>query len=160
MQVWVEPRLEWKQMYREAWKIEREFVYDPNFHGLNLAEAEKKYAAYVDKLDSRADLNYLFEEMLGEITLGHMFVGGGDLPEVKKIKTGLLGADYAVENGRYRFAHVYDGENWNPELRAPLTQPGVDVQPGEYLLAVDGRDLHSSDDVYSSSSRRPAARWS
>lgn len=149
VQVWVEPRLEWKQMYHEAWKIEREFVYDPNFHGLDLNAAEKKYASYVDKLDSRADLNYLFEEMLGEITLGHMFVGGGDMPDVKKTKTGLLGADYSLENGRYRFARVYDGENWNPELRAPLTQPGVDVKAGEYLIAVDGRELRSSDNIYS-----------
>ena len=149
VQVWVEPRLEWKQMYREAWKIEREFVYDPNFHGLDMKAAEQKYAGYVDTLASRADLNYLFEEMLGEITLGHMFVGGGDMPDVKKTKTGLLGTDYAIENGRYRFARVYDGENWNPDLKAPLTQPGVDVKAGEYLIAVDGRELRSTDDIYS-----------
>ncbi len=149
VEVWVEPRLEWKQMYREAWKIEREFMYDPNFHGLDLQAAEKQYAPFVDTLDSRADLNYLFEEMLGELTVGHMFVGGGDFPEVKKTKTGLLGADYTIENGRYRFARVYDGENWNPDLRAPLTQPGVNVTAGEYLLAVNGRDLTSADNIYS-----------
>jgi tricorn protease len=149
VEVWVDPRLEWQQMYREAWKIEREFMYDPNYHGLDLVAAQKKYAPFVDQLDSRADLSYLFEEMLGELTLGHMFVGGGDFPEVKKTKTGLLGADYTMENGRYRFARVYDGENWNPELRAPLTQPGVDVKTGEYLLAVDGRDLRSAENLYS-----------
>ncbi len=149
LEVWVDPRLEWKQMYKEAWKIEREFMYDPNYHGLDLQAAEKKYAPFVDTLDSRADLNYLFEEMLGELTIGHMFVGGGDFPEVKKTKTGLLGADYGLDNGRYRFARVYDGENWNPDLRAPLTQPGVDVKQGEYLLAVDGRDLRSSENIYS-----------
>lgn len=149
VEIWVEPRLEWKQMYHEAWKIEREFVYDPNFHGLDLQAAEKKYAGYVDELDSRADLNYLFEEMLGEITLGHMFVHGGDMPDIKKTKTGLLGADYVIENGRYRFARVFDGENWNPDLSAPLTQPGVNVRAGEYMLAVDGRDLRASDDIYS-----------
>jgi tricorn protease len=149
VEVWVEPRLEWKQMYHEAWKIEREFLYDPNYHGLDIKAAEKKYAPFVDTLDSRADLNYLFEEMLGELTIGHMFVGGGDMPEVKKTSTGLLGADYSIENGRYRFARVYDGENWNPDLRAPLTQPGVNVKAGEYLLAVNGRDLPASDNVYS-----------
>src|SRR5436189_6419810 len=100
-------------------------------------------------MSSRDDLRYLFEEMLGEITVGHMFVGGGDTPETKKVKGGLLGADYKVENGRYRFARVYDGENWNPKLQAPLTQPGVNVAAGEYLLAVNGRDLRASDEIYS-----------
>jgi tricorn protease len=87
--------------------------------------------------------------MLGEITIGHMFVGGGDVPEPKRVKTGLLGADYSAENGRYRFARMYNGENWNPKLRAPLTQPGVNVKVGEYLLAVNGRDVRAPRDVYS-----------
>jgi tricorn protease len=87
--------------------------------------------------------------MLGNLTLGHVFVGGGDRPEPNKVKVGLLGADYRVENGRYRFARIYDGENWNPNLQAPLTQPGVNVVAGEYLLAVNGRDLRASDEVYS-----------
>ena len=87
--------------------------------------------------------------MLGELSLGHVYVGGGDVPRGPKVKGGLLGADYKVENGRYRFARVYDGENWNPELRAPLTQPGVNVKAGEYLLAVNGRDLRGDDNVYS-----------
>ena len=76
--------------------------------------------------------------MLGEITIGHMFIGGGDIPEPKQVKGGLLGADYKIENGRYRFARIYNGENWNPDLRAPLTQPGVDVKAGDYLLEVNG----------------------
>ncbi|HVP45828.1 MAG TPA: PDZ domain-containing protein, partial [Bryobacteraceae bacterium] len=97
----------------------------------------------------RDDLNYLFEEMLGEMTVGHMFVGGGDTPETKRVKGGLLGADYKIENGRYRFARVYDGENWNPKLQAPLTQPGVDVAAGEYLLAVRGREVRASNNIYS-----------
>src|SRR5207247_8411706 len=94
----------------------------------------KRYEPYLENISSRDDLNYLFEEMLGEMTVGHMFVGGGDTPETKKVKGGLLGADYKVENGRYRFARVYDGENWNPKLQAPLTQPGVDVSAGEVMI--------------------------
>ncbi len=148
-EVWVEPRAEWRQMYREAWRIERDFLYDPNFHGLDLAAAEKAYAPYLDGIGSRSDLNALFEEMTGNLTIGHMFVYGGTLPKVEEVKVGLLGADYALENGRYRFARVYDGENWNPELQAPLTQPGVNVKAGEYLLAVGGRDLSAADNVYS-----------
>ena len=104
---------------------------------------------YLEDISSRGDLNYLFEEMLGEMTVGHMFVGGGDTPETKNVSGGLLGADYKIENGRYRFARVYNGENWSPKLQAPLTQPGVDVSTGEYLLAVRGRDLRGTDDIHS-----------
>ena len=148
MEVYVEPLVEWKQMFHETWRIERDFFYDANHHGLDLAAAEKRYAPYVEGVASRQDLNYLFEEMLGELTCGHVFVGGGDQPEVKRIGVGLLGADYKIENGRYRFARVYNGENWNPQLKAPLTQPGVNVAAGEYLLAVNGRDITAAEEIY------------
>jgi tricorn protease len=147
MEVYVEPRVEWKQMYHEVWRIERDFFYDPNAHGLNLKAAEKRYAVFLDGLAGRQDLNYLFEEMLGQLTCGHVFVGGGDLPQVKTVPGGLLGADYSIENGRYRFERVYNGENWNPDLRAPLTQPGVNVREGEYLIAVNGREVRPPDEV-------------
>ncbi len=148
MQVYVDPRAEWKHMYYQVWRNERDFLYDPGLHGLNLEAVKKKYEPYLAGIGSREDLNYLFEEMLGDITVGHMFVGGGDRPEVKKVKGGLLGADYRVENGRYRFSRIYNGENWNPKLKAPLTQPGVNVATGEYLLAVNGRELRASDSIY------------
>jgi tricorn protease len=149
MEVYVDPRVEWKHMYGQVWRAERDFFYDPGLHGLDLKSIEKKYEPYLEKISSRDELNYLFEEMLGELTVGHMFVGGGDEPEIKRVKGGLLGADYAIENGRYRFTHIYGGENWNPKLQAPLTQPGVSVSKGEYLLAVRGRDLRGSDNIYS-----------
>lgn len=148
MRVYVDPQQEWKQMYNETWRIEREFFYDPHFHGLDIAATEKKYAPYVDHLSCREDLTYLQEEMLGELTVGHMFVRG-PREEAENVKGGLLGADYTVDNGRYRFSRVYNGENWNPDLRAPLTQPGVNVQAGEYLLAVNGRELKATDNLYS-----------
>jgi tricorn protease len=149
MEVRVDPRAEWNQMYHEVWRIERDFLYDPNHHGLDIKAAEKKYAPYLKAVGGRADLNYLFDEMLGEITIGHMFIGGGDVPKPKEVKGGLLGADYKIENGRYRFARVYNGENWNPDLRAPLTQPGVDVKAGDYLLEVEGREVRPPVEVYS-----------
>ena len=149
MEVYVDPRAEWKQMYHEAWRIQRDFFYDPGYHGLNLASAEAKYAPYLNAVASRADLNYLFQEMLGNMSVGHHNSGGGDAPQPQRYTGGLLGADFAIENGRYRFARVYDGENWNPGLVAPLTQPGVNVQAGEYLLAVNGRDLKATDNIYS-----------
>ncbi|HTZ49011.1 MAG TPA: PDZ domain-containing protein [Verrucomicrobiae bacterium] len=149
MEVYVDPRAEWQQMYHEVWRIERDFLYDPNHHGLNIPAAEKKYSVYLAGVGGRGDLNHLFEEMLGEITIGHMFVGGGDVPQPPQVKGGLLGADYKLESGRYRFARIYNGENWNPDLRAPLTQPGVDVKVGEYLLEVNGRDVRAPTEVYS-----------
>jgi len=148
-EVYVEPRAMWKQIYNETWRIERDFFYDPHYHGLDLDKAKKKYAPYLDGIASRSELTYLFEECLGELTVGHMFVGGGEAPEPKKLKIGLLGADYSLENNRYRVAKVYDGENWNPGNQAPLTQPGVNVKAGDYVLAVNGRDLHASDNIYS-----------
>jgi len=149
MEVYVDPRAEWKQMYHEIWRIERDFFYDPHFHGLDLNAAENAYAPFLDGVSSRADLDYLFDEMLGNINVLHMYVGGGAQPELKTVKVGLLGADYKLENGRYRFARIFSGENWNPQLHAPLTQPGVNVREGEYLVAVNGRDLTSADEIYS-----------
>ena len=149
IEVYVDPKAEWQQMYREAWRIQRDFFYDPNYHGLDLKAAAKKYEPYLNALTHRADLSYLFQEMFGELTVGHLYVQGGDMPDPKRVPGGLLGANYAIENGRYRFAKIFDGENWNPQLRAPLTQPGVNVQVGEYLLAVNGRNLSASDNIYS-----------
>jgi tricorn protease len=148
MEMQVEPRAEWTQMYREAWRIERDFFYDPNHHGLDLKATEKKYEPYLQSVQHRADLNYLFDEMLGELSVGHLYVRGGDLPDPKRVPGGLLGADYKIENGRYRFAKIYNGENWNPNLRAPLTQPGVNVTEGEYLIAINGRNITANDNIY------------
>jgi tricorn protease len=149
MEVRVDPVAEWKQMYHETFRIERDFFYEPGFHGLDLAATEKKYSVFLPGIASRSDLNYLFAEIFGNLTVGHLFVFGGDLPTTKRVPVGLLGADYKLENGRYRFSRIYDGENWNPQLKAPLTQPGVNVVAGEYLLAVDGREVHDNVDVYS-----------
>ncbi|HEV2288255.1 MAG TPA: PDZ domain-containing protein [Candidatus Acidoferrales bacterium] len=149
MKVWVDPRAEWTQMYHEVWRIERDFFYAPNYHGLNLDKAEAEYAKYLPGLASREDENFLFDQMLSDLNVGHMFVRGGAIPTVPPVTVGLLGADYAVENGRYRIKRVYSGENWNPQLKAPLTQPGVNVVAGDYILAVDGQDVKGTDNIYS-----------
>ena len=148
LEVRIDPLAEWKQMYREAWHIQRDFFYDPNLHGLDLQAAKQRYEPFVAGIGSRSDLNYLFAEMMGNVVVSHLNVGGGDQPDVKRVQTGLLGADYRVEGGRYRFARVFNGENWNPDARAPLTQPGVNVVAGEYLLEVAGRAVTSSDNVF------------
>jgi len=149
MEVYVDPRAEWEQMYREIWRIERDFFYDPHFHGLDLNTAEKAYRRFLAGVTSRADLDYLFADMLANLNVLHMYVGGGTQPKLDTVKVGLLGADYVIANGRYRFAHIFNGENWNPQLHAPLTQPGVNVKEGEYLLAVNGRDVHTPENIYS-----------
>jgi tricorn protease len=148
LEVRIDPRAEWKQMFDEVRRIERDFLYDPNYHGLDIAAAWKKYAEALPAVGSRHDLNYLFDEMLGELCLQHVFVGGGALPKADGPRCGLLGADFKAENGRYRFARVYRGENWNPALKAPLTQPGAAVKEGEYLLAVNGTEVRAGDEVY------------
>lgn len=149
MEAFIDPRAEWKQMYKEAWRIERDFFYDTKYHGLDLQAANERYSLYLNAVGSRSDLTYLFQEMLGQMSVGHLYIGGGDQGnQPKPVSGGLLGADYAIEQGRYRFSRVYSGENWNPQTRAPLTQPGVGAVAGEYLLAVNGRELTASDNVY------------
>jgi len=138
---------EWKQMYHEVWRIERSYFYDPNLHGVNSADGEKEYEKYLESLATRSDLNYIFKELLSEFTVGHMRGGGGNIPQPKTLQGGLLGADYEIANGRYRFSRIYSGESWNPQLRSPLVQPGINVSPGDYLLAVNGQDLTGKDDV-------------
>ena len=148
MEVRVDPRAEWKQEYNEVWRIERDFFYDPKLHGLNLPATKKQYEPYLENVGSRIDFSYLLAEMLGEISVGHMYIRTPPEPPSEQGKVGLLGADFTIENGRYRFAKIYQGENWNPQLRAPLTQPGVNVQEGDYLLAVNGREVRGSDEVF------------
>jgi len=147
VQVAVDPRAEWPEMYHEAFRLQRAFFYDPSYHGLDLAATERFYARYVDGLGSRDDLDYLFGEVFGNLTVGHLFVSPPPGPPNRTPRNGLLGADYSSENGRWRFARVYAGENWNPDLRAPLTQPGVNVQAGEYLLAVNGVPLTANQNL-------------
>ena len=150
IRVKVDPRAEWKQIYNEAWRINRDYFYDPAMHGANWTALRDKYAVFLDDLADRDDLNRVMQWLHSELSVGHHRLGGGDsLADVESIPGGLLGADYKVENGRYRFAKVFGGLNWNPDLRAPLTEPGVDVKAGEYLLAVDGKELKYPENLYS-----------
>jgi tricorn protease len=147
MEVKVDPMAEWKQMYREVWRIERGYFYDPKLHGLDAKALEKKYEPYLETLASRDDLNYIFQEMLADITSSHLRGGGGTVPRGKPVPGGLLGADYEIVNGRYRLKHIYTGESWNPQLRAPLSGPGINVKEGEYLLDINGHAVASTDDI-------------
>ncbi len=145
----IDPRAEWQQIYDEVWRINRDYFYDPSMHGADWAAMAEKYSGFLTDVTSRADLNRVLRWMCSEIAVGHHRVGGGDQrADPERVGGGLLGADFEVADGRYRFAHVLGGLNWNPELRAPLTEPGVSVTTGEYLLAVDGIDLVADDNVF------------
>ena len=143
----LDPRAEWRQIFAETWRIQRDFLYDPNVHGLSIAKAEARYRPYLDGLASRSEFTYLTEEMTGEISIGHMFVRSPWHPD-NGPKTGLLGADFTEENGRYRIAKILGGQNWTPGLASPLTLPGVQVKVGEYLQAVNGRELKAGENLY------------
>ena len=150
IEVRIDPRAEWPQIFDEAWRINRDYFYDPHMHGVDWKAARAKYAQFLPHAAVRSDVNRIIQWMCSELSVGHHRGGGGDtLAEVKTVPGGLLGADYTIENGRYRFAKVYGGLNWNPELRSPLTEPGVNVKAGEYLLAVGGRDVKPPANLYS-----------
>lgn len=138
----VDPRAEWADIYRETWRIQRDYFYDPKMHGADWNAIYEKYLPLANAVAHRADLGYVIAMTGGELVVGHSYLtGSGDLPDEDTTNVGLLGADLKVENGRYRFSRILTGENWNPELRAPLSAPGVKVSQGDYLLEVNGRQL-------------------
>lgn len=150
VEVRIDPWAEWRQIFHEAWRINRDSFYAPNMHGADWKAMYKKYEKFLPHLSCRSDLNRVLQWLGSELAVGHHFVGGGDtLIQPKRVPGGLLGADYAIENGRYCFKKVYGGLNWNPELRSPLTEPGVDVKEEEYLLAVQGKELRPPMNLYS-----------
>jgi tricorn protease len=150
VEVRVDPSVEWKQIFDEAWRINRDYFYAPNMHGVDWAKQRDKYAAFLPHVTTREDLNRVLQWMSSELSVGHHRVGGGDsLAEPRSVPGGLLGADFEIANGRYRLKKVYGGLNWNPQMRAPLTEPGVNAKAGEYLLAVNGRDLRVPTNLYS-----------
>ncbi|HPA50541.1 MAG TPA: PDZ domain-containing protein, partial [Thermoanaerobaculia bacterium] len=150
VQVRVDPRAEWPQILEEVWRINRDYFYDPGMHGRDWKAIKAKYESFLPHLSSRADLTRLIQWMCSELAVGHHRTFGGDrLDEATPVPGGLLGADYEVANGRYRFRKVFGGLNWNPELRAPLSEPGVEVKAGEYLLAVNGKELAPPENLFS-----------
>ncbi len=149
IQVKIDPRTEWAQTFDEVWRINRDYFYDPGMHGADWTAMKAKYAQFLPHLAVRSDLGRVIRWLCSEIAVGHSYSGGGDtLVKAESVPGGLLGADYEIAEGRYRFAKVYGGLNWTPDLRAPLTEPGVDVRAGEYLLAVNGVDLSAGDNLY------------
>jgi tricorn protease len=143
----IDPAAEWSQMYREVWRIERAFFYDPKFHGTDTIADEKRLEPYVASIASRADLNYIFQEMLTAFSVGHLRGNGGAIPEAQHVAGGLLGADFTVKDNRYCFAKIYTGGSFNPRIKAPLAQPGLNVSVGDCILAINGQDVTAAADL-------------
>jgi tricorn protease len=148
LRMYLDPRQEFKQIFNEGWRNERDYLYVPNMHGADWPKMREMYGQLLPYVNHRADLNYLLDMMGAEIAIGHSYVRGGDMPEVPAAQGGLLGADFAIENGRYRVTRIYDNESWNPDLRAPLAAPGANVAVGDYILAINGVELKAPDNIY------------
>jgi tricorn protease len=146
----VDPAAEWRQIFDEAWRINRDYFYDPNMHGADWIAIKKKYEIFLPHLTSSSDLYRVIRWMLSELSVGHSYTNAGErFAEPRTVPVGLLGADFEIADGRYRFTRIYRGSPWWPRIRAPLSVPGADVKAGEFLLAVGGSDLRPSTNVYS-----------
>jgi tricorn protease len=148
MKVKVNPTDEWQQIYREGWRYQRDFLYVDNVHGAPWNEIYDWYKPWVNHVRHRSDMNYIIDIIGGEVAVGHSYTRGGDFPEVNSVPIGLLGADYEVVNGLYRIKKIYSGESWNPNLKAPLAQPGAMATVGEYVVGVNGKAIEQGKNFY------------
>jgi len=150
MEMKIDPRKEWNQIYADGWRIFRDYFYVDNLHGVNWPEVKERYSVLLPHVSHRADLDYILNEIVSESNAGHSYVDWGDFKRVKRVDGGLLGADLVADEaaGRYRMTKIYQGENWNPSRRSPLTETGVNVREGDYLLRIDGREITLNDNPY------------
>jgi tricorn protease len=150
MKAQIDPAAEWKQMFNEVWRQERDYFYAAAMNGVDWQKMHDKYAALLPAVADRYTLTYIMGEMIGELSNSHTYVGGGDYPDLHLVNVGLLGVDFEPDQaaGMYRFKKIYAGENWDPQTRSPLTEPGVTVKEGDYLIAVNGRPLRTPQDPY------------
>jgi tricorn protease len=145
----IDPRQEWRQIVREAWRLQRDYFYATNYHGADWNAVWKKYEPFVDHAATRADVGRIIAMLASELRVGHSFSTKGEtIDKPPQVSIGLLGADFRIDSGHYQFEKVYGGINWRPEVRAPLRAPGVSVAAGEYLLAVDGKPITAAQNAY------------
>jgi tricorn protease len=148
MTAWVDPHEEWSQLFADSWRLERDFFYDPNMHHVDWVKVRKDYAAMLPDCATRQDLAYVIREMISELNVGHAYYSGGDFGDEPKMSVGMLGCDFALEDGAYRISRIFEGAPWDSDARGPLSQPGVDVKIGDYLLAVNGAPLDATKDPW------------
>ncbi|MBD3180403.1 MAG: peptidase S41, partial [Candidatus Latescibacteria bacterium] len=148
----LDPLAEWKQIYHEAWRMERDFYYEPGMHGLDWDRVRDKYAQLLPSLSCRSDLRYLIGELIGELNTSHTYVFGGDYRRrADRVNVGMLGVDWEIDRkeGRYRFGRIFRVADWTRGIIPPLAVPGVEIESGDYLLAVNGKEVSSSSSIYS-----------
>lgn len=150
MQMTLNRKEEWNQIFNEAWRQMKYFLYDPNMHGMDWNLIKERYSTWVPHLNHRADLTFLIGEMIGELDVGHAYIGGGDLPKVSRVNIGLLGARYELDKptGYYKITKIFEGRNWEPDTYSPLTEPGLNVKVGDYLIAIDDEELSATNHPY------------
>lgn len=144
----VDPAQEWQQIFNDAWRMQKEYFYDANMHGINWQAIYDKYQPLLKHVQRREDLNDVLVDMIAELQVGHNRIGGGDVHQESSTKAGLLGADFVISNDKYQFKTVYQGDRWSPFLKAPLNVPGASAKAGDYLLAINGKELSSSDNIH------------
>ena len=144
----LDPVAEWRQMFHDAWRLERDYFYDPNMHGVNWNEMRKRYGALLPHVVTRWDLNFLIGELIAELNASHAYRGGGDTEQPKQGGVGLLGVDFELDRGAYRIHRILDGAVWDSEVRSPLARPGAGVAVGDYVLAVNGVPIDTKQDPW------------
>ncbi|MBY0419556.1 MAG: PDZ domain-containing protein, partial [Pararheinheimera sp.] len=144
----VDPQQEWQQIFNDAWRMQKDYFYDAKLHGIDWQAVYDKYQPLLKDVQRREDLNELLVEMIAELQVGHNRIGGGDVHQESPSKVGLLGADFAIDDGKYQFKTVFEGDRWSPFLKAPLNVPGASAKAGDYLLAIDGRELSEQDNIH------------
>ncbi len=149
LKIKIEPEKEYQQLFNDSWRFMRDFLYVDNVHGAPWDKIYEWYAPMVKHAKHRTDMNYIIDMISGEVSIGHSFVRGGDMPDIDRVPIGLLGCDFEVENGFYKIKKIYKGESWNPTIKAPLSAPGIEVKEGDYLLAVNGVELKASTNIFS-----------
>jgi tricorn protease len=142
------PSEEWKQIFNDGWRFQRDFLYVENVHGAPWDKIYEWYAPMTAHVRHRDDLNYLLDIVGGEVVVGHSFIRGGDYPDVPRVPVGLLGADYEIDEGLYRIKKIYYSQSWNPDLKAPLDMPGLEVSEGDYIVSVNGNPLTAEVNIY------------
>ena len=149
LKIWVNNRQEWKQIYDEAWRQMRDFFYVPNMHGLDWKAMHDKYAVMLPYVNNRNDLTYLIGELIGELSVGHAYISGGERKPIAKINLGLLGARLSKDaSGYFRIDSLLQGANWSQDLHSPLTDVGVGAVKGEFITSVNGKPTKEMPDIY------------
>lgn len=149
LEIWLDRKAEWAQIFDECWRQMKDFFYAPNMHGVDWEKVRAQYEPLARAVNHRADLTYVIGEMIGELNAGHTYVGGGDLPKVDRVNVGRLGARLERDqSGYYLIKKILAGQNWDRSLRSPLTEVGVNVKEGEYIIAVNGKPVTQVKDIY------------